>query len=130
MSYKIYMLFRLLGILAIAFLGVWMGTTGNYWLIIPVVIIGTGVLFLLKRRVKEVVVDERINAVAYHASRFAYLSFVILAVIVGAILIVLNKNGSSEMFKIGLTLCFSVCALLVFYWLAYIYYNRKYGGNE
>ena len=125
-----YMLFRLLGILAIAFLGVWMGTTGNYWVAIPVVIIGTGVLFLLRRRVKEVVVDERINAIAFHATRFAYLSFVILAVITGAILIILGENGSTEMFQIGLTLSFSVCALLVLYWLAYFYYVRKYGGKE
>jgi uncharacterized membrane protein len=130
MSYRRYMLFRLLGILVLAFLAAWATTTGNLLALIPVVIVLAVILFALRKRVKEIVVDERVNAIAYKATRLAYLAFVILAVITGAVLIILSKNGSPELFQIGLILDFSVCALLVFYWMAYIYYNRKLGGKE
>jgi uncharacterized membrane protein len=130
MSYRKYLLIRVIGIVVIATLGAIAGTTGNLLVLLPPAIIIGALIFLFSRRVREIVVDERINTVAYKASRFAYLVFVILAVITGAALIYLGKDDSPELFRVGLTLDLSVCALLVFYWLAYIYYNRKLGGKE
>jgi uncharacterized membrane protein len=130
MSYKRYLLMRIIGIIIIAILGILAATTGHIWALIPPAIIIGVVLFLFSRRVNEVVVDERINTVAYKATRLAYLVFVFLAVITGAILISLNRDSSSDLFRIGLTLDFSACALLVFYWIAFTYYNRKLGGKE
>jgi uncharacterized membrane protein len=130
MSYKRYMLFRLLGVLVLAFLAAWATTTGHLLVMIPVIIVIGTVLFSLKKRVKEVVVDERVYSVADKASRLAFIIFVILAVIVGAILISLSRTGSPELFPIGLSLAYSVCGLLCIYWIAYIYYNRKFGGRE
>ena len=130
MRYKRYLLIRIIGIIIIAILGVTAATTGNTWALIPPAIIIGAVIYLFSRRVNGVVVDERINTIAHKSSRLAFLVFVILAVITGAILISLSRNGSPDLFAVGLTLDFSVCALLVFYWLAYIYYNRKLGVKE
>ncbi len=130
MSYKRYLIIRIIGIIIIAILGILAATTGNTWALIPPAIIIGVALFLFSRRVKEVVVDERINTIAYKATRFAYLVFVFLAVITGAVLISLNRDSSSDLFRIGLTLDFSACALLLFYWIAYTYYNRQLGGKE
>jgi uncharacterized membrane protein len=130
MSYKRYMLFRLFGIMAVAFLAAWATTTGHLPLMIPVVIVIATILFFLRRRVKEVVIDERVNTVAYKATRFAYLTFVILAVIAGAVFISLGRMDSPELFGVGLTLAYAVCGLLVLYWLGFIYYNKKLGGGE
>ncbi len=130
MSYKRYMLFRLLVILVLAFLTAWATTSGNLLALIPIVIVLAVIMFALRKRVTEVVVDERVNAIAYKATRLAYLAFVILALITGATLIVLGKDSSPELFRTGLILDFSVCALLLFYWMAYIYYNKKLGGKE
>jgi len=130
MSYKKYMLFRLLGAMVIAFLGAWAATTGNIPLLIPAIIIIGVILFSLKKKVKEVIVDERVNTIAYRASRLAFLVFVILAVIAGITLTNLARDISDALFHVGLTLDYAACALVVFYWLAYIYYNRKLGGKE
>jgi uncharacterized membrane protein len=128
MSYKRYLLFRLSGVLVLAFLAAWATTTGNLLAMIPVLIVISTVLFSLKKRVKEAVVDERVYSIADKASRLAFIIFVILAVIIGAILISLSRNSSPGLFPIGLTLAYSVCGLLCIYWIAYIYYNRKFGG--
>jgi uncharacterized membrane protein len=124
------MLFRVIIIVIIAALGTWAATSGNLILLIPAVVVLAAVLFALRRKVTEVVVDERVNTIAYRASRLAFLAFVILAVIAGAALTNLAEGASDVRFSIGLTLDYSACALLVFYWLAYIYYNRKFGGKE
>ena len=87
MSYKTYMLLRVIGIIIIATLGVWAVATDNKWIMIPVVIAGTAILLL-------------------------------------------GRDGSPELFQVGLTLAYSVCAILVMYWIAYFYYSRKYGGRE
>ena len=130
MSYKKYMLFRLLAIVIIVSLGVWAGITGNILILIPLAVVIGFILFTLRRRVTEVVVDERVNTIAYRASRMALVAFVILAVIVGITLTNLARDASDSLFHIGLTLDYAACAVMVFYWLAYIYYNRRYGGKE
>ncbi|MFC1942876.1 hypothetical protein ACFLWU_06660 [Chloroflexota bacterium] len=56
--------------------------------------------------------------------------FIVLAVIVAVILMTLGQNHLTGLFPTGLILAFSVCAILVMYWSAYYYYNRKYGGKE
>jgi len=130
MSYKKYMFFRLLVIVIIALLGVWAATTGNVLVLIPAAVFLFVVLLTLRRRVTEVIVDERVNTIAYRASRLALVAFVLMAVIVGTTLIWLARDASDGLFQVGLTLDYAGCALMIFYWLAYIYYNRKYGGKE
>ena len=130
MNYKTYMLFRLLAIMIIALLGAWARATGNIPVLIPAAIVLFFILFTLRRRVTEVVVDERVNTIAYRASRLAFSIFALLAVIAGITLIYLAEDTSDMLFHVGLTLNYTACALLVFYWLAYIYYNRKLGGKE
>jgi uncharacterized membrane protein len=129
-SYKRFTLFRLLGIIVIAGLGAWAGSTGNLGLLIPAAVVLFIILFAMRKRVNEVVVDERVNAVAYRASRVAFLAFIFIAVIMGAVLVLLAEDSSDGLFKIGITLNYSACALIIFYWLAFTYFNRKYGGKE
>jgi uncharacterized membrane protein len=130
MSYKKYMIFRVLAVVVVAALVAWANITGHLLVMIPAVIFLFFILLTLRRRVKEVVVDERVNAVAYKATRLAYLAFVYLAVIAGTALIYLAGDASDALFQAGLTLDYAACAFLVFYWLAYSYYNRKLGGKE
>ncbi|MFC1903798.1 DUF2178 domain-containing protein [Chloroflexota bacterium] len=130
MSYKRYILVRIIGVIIVATLGVLAATTGNMLILIPPALAIGVLIYFFSRRVREVVVDERINSIAHKATRLAFLAFVILAVVIGAILIALSQESSSNLYQIGLTLNFSVCAILVMYWIAYIYYNRKLGGKE
>jgi uncharacterized membrane protein len=128
MSYKRYTLFRVMFVFVIAALGGWAASSGHFLLLIPAAAALSVVLFILRRRVTEVVVDERINTIAYRASRLAFVAFVILAVIAGAALTGLARDASETMFQVGLTLDYAACALMVFYGAAYFYYNRKFGG--
>lgn len=130
MSYKKYMVLRVLIIVVMAFLGAWAATSDNLLLLIPVVVVLGALLITLRRKVKEVIVDERVNTIAGRASRLAFVVFVLLAVIAAATLIYLAEGTSDVRFHIGLTLDYAACALMVFYWLAYIYYNRKFGGKK
>jgi uncharacterized membrane protein len=130
MSYKTYMVFRLVFIAIIAGLSAWGATVGNLIFLIPVVIVLIAVLYAMRRKVNEVVIDERVNTIAYRATRLAYLAFVVIAVLVGITLANRAVDASDIRFSIGLTLDYSACVLVVFYWLGYIYYNRKLGGKE
>jgi uncharacterized membrane protein len=124
------MLFRLLAILLIAALATWAGTTGNIPVLIPAAVILFIILVISRRRVTETVVDERAWSVAYRASRTAFGIFAVLAATTGITLIYLARDASDVLFHVGITLNYAACALVVFYWLAYIYYNRKLGGKE
>jgi uncharacterized membrane protein len=129
MSYKTYRMIQALIIVVMAFLAAWVATSDNWLLLIPVMVVFGAILFFLRRKVTEVVVDERVNIIAGKASRLSFVVFVMLAVISAAILIYLGKDSSDVLFNIGLTLDFAACALMVLYWAAYFYYNRKLGGK-
>ena len=130
MSFKQFMLLRIIAIIVVATLAVWTAATDNWWIMIPIVIIGTTILLLFSRRVKEIIVDERVHSIADKASRLAVKIFVGLTVVTGAVLIILGRDGSPQLFQAGLTLAYSVCAILVIYWIAYFYYSRKYSGKK
>ena len=125
MSYKRFKLWRTIVIIIVAILVGWSGATNNPLIPIPVVIVGTVILLLLKRGVKEVIVDERVFSVADKAATLVFRTFVILAGMTAATMLALNQERYPDLEQAGFTLAYSVCALLVFYCVAYTYYNRK-----
>ena len=68
MRYKTFLLWRVVAILAAVALAIWATETGYELVMIPVVVAGTAVLFVLGRRVKDVVVDERVYSITGKAS--------------------------------------------------------------
>ncbi len=130
MKYSKYQIVKLAVIVIMAALGIWAGISGNFYYLIPAAVIMFLVLFTLRKRVKETVVDERVNLVAGRASRLAMVCFTFLAVITGTTMVSLAENSSDKLFSIGLTLDYSACALLLCYWLSYAWYNRKFGGKD
>ena len=97
---------------------------------LPAVIAAIITLLLFRRGVKEIIVDERVYSVAYKASRLAFVTFGVGAVTIGATLLALGQADSPELKPVGFTLCYAVCALVVVYNIAYIFYNRQLGGKE
>jgi uncharacterized membrane protein len=130
MSFKQFTLIRIIVIIIMAGLISWAITSGNALMPIPVVIAALVILLLFRRRVKEVVVDERIYSIAEKASYLAFRIFGIAAAVIGATLVTLGWDSASDLYKIGLTLAYAVCGLMVIYYIAYIYYNRKYSGKK
>lgn len=130
MSFKTFTTIRIFIIIIMAGLIGWATTSGNAWIPIPVIIAALVILLLFRKRVKEVVVDERVYSIAEKASYLAFRIFGIAAAVIGATLVAIGWDSSSDLYKIGLTLAYAVCGLLVIYYIAYLYYNRKYSGKK
>jgi uncharacterized membrane protein len=104
---------------------------GNAYILISAVIIGMIVIIMLRRRVKEVIYDERTYSIAYKAARLTMSIVGIGMAIAGAILLALNRDTlSSAPAQVGFALEYAVCGLLVINLAAYTYYSRKLGGKN
>jgi uncharacterized membrane protein len=130
MSLKTFTRIRIFILLIMIGLISWAIVSANIWIPIPVVIAAVMVMLLLRRRVREVVTDERVYSIAEKASLVAFRVFGIVAAVIGITLVALDWQSASDLYKIGLTLAYSACGLLVIYYIAYIYYNRKYSGKK
>ena len=130
MSIKTYTAIRILVVAIMATLTVWAVAQGNALIPIPVFIAAMVILLLFRKRVREVVVDERVYSIAEKAAYFAFRVFVIAAAVIGATFVALGQGAVPELEPVGFTLAYSVCGLMLIYYIAYIYYNRKYSGKK
>jgi uncharacterized membrane protein len=102
---------------------------GNWIIPVIVMIIAISVMMILRRRVKEVVTDERTQTIAGKASRLTLQIIAIGMALAGAVLLAVSHDSSSVMGQVAITLVYVTCALLITNTLAYTYYNRKLGGK-
>jgi uncharacterized membrane protein len=93
---------------------------GNIWSSVIAVVIGIILLTLGKRRVEEVIEDERIHQISEKASRKTLQIFGIASALLGLTLITLK-----ELTEVGYTLAFSASILVILYLIFYAYYSRK-----
>jgi uncharacterized membrane protein len=84
-------------------------------------------LYLLKRRVKEVMVDERVHRISQMASRTTLQIFGWVSAASAFILIVFGKGIPTGFEQAGYTLAYATCALLLMYSVFYKYYESKFG---
>jgi uncharacterized membrane protein len=98
--------------------------TGNAMLVLVAVFAGLSANYICRKRLTEVVEDEMIFRMSEKASRKTFQAFGISAAAVGAVLIAL-KDVNSWFNPVGLTLAFSVCAMLIMYMVFFEYYSRK-----
>jgi uncharacterized membrane protein len=102
---------------------------GNVCAILLAVAIGMMVLFILQRRVKGVVRDERTDTIAYKAARLTFSVIGVGMPIAGAIMVAISWDSpASTLAHAGDTLLYTTCALLAVYILSYLYFNKKTGG--
>jgi uncharacterized membrane protein len=81
--------------------------------------------YLCRRRVTEVMEDELIHRIAEKASYQTLRVSLVAMAVIGAVLVTLSKNSCAECKQIGLTLAFSVCAMLILHIFFYSYYSTK-----
>jgi uncharacterized membrane protein len=129
MSYKTY---RMIQAFNGMFLGAIMAVSiilGNWIIPIIVIIISLSVMMVLRRRVKEIVTDERTCAITDKAARFTFQIVTIGMAVIGAVLLAASRGESPGLTQAGFAMEYAVCALLVINMLAYTYYSRKLGGK-
>jgi uncharacterized membrane protein len=104
--------------------------TKNVCTFLLAVAIGMLLLYFLRRRVKDIVQDERTYTIAYKAAQMTVFLMGIGMALTGVILVALNWDNGSSLRQAGDALLYATCALLVFNRLAYIYYSFKHGGKS
>jgi uncharacterized membrane protein len=104
---------------------------GNVCAILLAVAIGMILLFILQKRVKGVIRDERTDNITYKATRLTFSLFGIGMPLAGAIMVAIGwDTPDSALRQSGDALLYATCALLAVYILAHLYFNRKMGGGK
>ena len=114
--------------LALGITVTWSISVGDLVLPVIAVTVGLGVILLLRRRIEEVTVDERVHLIHERASTMTVQVFGVITVLVGFVLIALSNSGYADFSQSGFTLVYSACALLILHLIFRHYYRRKYGG--
>ena len=130
MNYGTFTRLRLLIGLGIGTIVAIAATTNNFYLAITGILIGILFMFLVKKGVKEVIVDERVISISGQASRMTYVIVTMFSAILGLFLI-LSGKGDGNIYVEGIGVLFSYMSMLLIavYAISYHYFNKKYGGN-
>lgn len=100
-------------------------TLGNMILALVGILIGTLFLFLVKRKIKTVLVDERVKSISGYAARLTYvISTIFLAFL--SLLFLLRDRGES----LGIIFSYLVLLNLAIYSMSYKFYIKKYGDDN
>jgi uncharacterized membrane protein len=102
---------------------------GNWIIPLFTIIICIFIMMVLRRRVKEIVADERTSAIAEKAARLTLQVVAIGMAITGAILLAVSHGELETLTQAGLALEYGTCALLIINYIAYYYYSRKLSGR-
>jgi uncharacterized membrane protein len=103
---------------------------GNWIVPIFAVIISLLILTVLRRRVKDIIVDERTYAISEKASRLTLQVISVGMALVGIILLAIYRGENKTLTQVAYTLEYATCALLVVNYIAYYYYRNKLGGKN
>jgi uncharacterized membrane protein len=130
MTYKTFRTWQGALTAAIAVIAAVSVVLGNFIILLAAVIIGMAVIYTLRRRVAELVDDERTYSIAHKAARLTVAVVGIGMAVIGGILLALSRHDlSSTRAQVGFTLEYATCALLIINYIAYYYYSRKLGGR-
>ena len=124
MTKKAFSIYRIIAVIIVTIIVSISINYGNWYL--PVISIMASWLFLytLRRKVKEVIADERDYIIAGKASGLAMKIYISFSVIIGMILYSTGKENE-VLFNIATTLLYSACFLMIFYAVLFKIYERK-----
>ncbi len=96
--------------------------------LIPLAGIGVAMAlsYLLKRRVKEVMEDERSNLIAEKAARLAFGITMPLLAIASLVLILWGNRFSPDWKLAGTVLAYAACAQMIIFNITHLYQDRKH----
>jgi uncharacterized membrane protein len=129
MSYNTFRIYKLVIVIIIAVSVSSAVATGIPWLPVPVAAVGAAVMLLIRRRVKELVIDERTWRIAERAGRLAFQVGAILMALTAATLLALARSGNESFEQAGFVLAYTAAGMVAIYYFGYIYYSKKLGGK-
>jgi uncharacterized membrane protein len=100
--------------------------------IVPLVAIAAAILveIIIRRRMKEIINDERTYTIAGKASRLTLQIGTLAMGLTGIIMFIISHDTSRAMGWSAITLCDATCGLIIIHGLANIYYRVKLGGRN
>jgi uncharacterized membrane protein len=101
----------------------------SYILIGASVLIAFFLILFLKKRVKEVLADERDYKIGGDVARWALSIFAVLAWLFSFAMIML-RNVNPEYEIVGFTLSYAVCALLIIHMIVGLVFRRIHDGSS
>ena len=99
--------------------------TANNLLGLSAVVLGTLFVILMKRRVTDIVEDERTYKVAGKAALLTIRICLYLMAVAGLMMLTISREGAYNFEREGFALAFIACVMMVAYVISYYYYNRK-----
>ena len=100
---------------------------GNPAIAVASFIGGIAVIFLSKRKLEDIVEDERIRQVSQKASGIT-LQFIVISFAVGGTILVAMRDTYPKYTDFGFFMSYVACAILVLYSIFYMYFNTESGG--
>lgn len=96
----------------------------NYILALTAVVGAITIMFFSKRKVTDVMVDERVLAIGGKAARFTLSIFSVFGAAISFILM-FSRNTNPNFEIIGSVIAYSVCILLLLYSALFKYYDKQ-----
>jgi len=91
------------------------------------VVIGMLILLFAKKRIKQVIEDERIYRISEKASRRTIQIIGTTTALLGIIILILSQIGYLKSSELGFSLVYIAIAILWVYMIFYSYYSKKMG---
>jgi len=123
MTAKKFLAYRLIVVALLAGVISSFVAVGNY--LVPIAAVVTAIIFILimKKKVNEVLVDERDYKIAGNAARYAMTIFSAISGVIILILFALKKDRP-DFELVGSILAYAVCSLMLLYSFIFKYYQR------
>lgn len=125
MTLKTFSIYKIIAVIIVAIATGVSVNNGNWYLPIALLITAWVFLYVLRTRVKEVIADERDYRIAGKASALAMRIYSVLAVIIGLILYVAEKNNE-VLFAIGSVLSYSAGFIMLVYAILFKIYDKHH----
>jgi len=124
MTKKSFSIYRIIAVIIVSItVGIFINF-GNWYLPMISIILSWILLYTLRKRVKEIMADERDYVLAGKSSIITIKIYISFSVIIGIILYSIGKE-SEAMFNIATTLLYSACFLMFLYSVLFKIYERK-----
>ncbi len=121
MTTKKYLSVRIIAVIIVAALTSYAITIHNYFLPIPVILAWAAFLYIIRRKVTDVIADERDYKIAGQAARYTLTAFSMIGII--TIFILLSYGENSRQYVLGNILASTICLVMltnafIFKWLS------------
>ncbi|MBU2562736.1 MAG: DUF2178 domain-containing protein [Nanoarchaeota archaeon] len=123
-KYKQYRFYKLLIVLVLAAIVGASVSAGNFVLPLALFLVALILMFVLRKKVDEVLVDERVNKIAGRASRIVLSVSVVIMALSGMVLIAIRESYPEYLIT-GYVFSYFACGMLFLYVILFKYYFSK-----